>query len=82
MPRGRFADGQHSQGDRDVYASGTHFIPEQLFGLFERTSLSSRVRNGQPSRLRTPARWKLQGMHEQMQGISQRSFQGLCHLTV
>jgi DNA helicase-2/ATP-dependent DNA helicase PcrA len=33
-----FTHGQHSQGDRHVYASRTHFIPEKLLGLFERTN--------------------------------------------
>jgi DNA helicase-2/ATP-dependent DNA helicase PcrA len=38
VPQRFFTHGQHSQGDRHVYASRTRFIPEQLLGLFERTS--------------------------------------------
>lgn len=38
VPQRFFAHGQHSQGDRHVYASRTRFIPEKLLGLFERTS--------------------------------------------
>ena len=38
VPQRFFAHGQHSQGDRHVYASRTRFIPEQLLGLFERTN--------------------------------------------
>jgi DNA helicase II / ATP-dependent DNA helicase PcrA len=38
VPQRFFTHGQHSQGDRHVYASRTRFIPEKLLGLFERTS--------------------------------------------
>jgi DNA helicase II / ATP-dependent DNA helicase PcrA len=38
VPQRFFTHGQHSQGDRDVYASRTRFIPEKLLGLFERTN--------------------------------------------
>jgi DNA helicase-2/ATP-dependent DNA helicase PcrA len=37
MPQRFFTHGQHSQGDRHVYASRTRFIPASLLGLFERT---------------------------------------------
>jgi hypothetical protein len=33
-----FVQGQHAQGDRHLNASRTRFIPEQLFGRFERTT--------------------------------------------
>src|SRR6516225_8735313 len=38
VPQRFFAHGQHSRGDRHVYASRTRFIPEKLLGLFERTT--------------------------------------------
>ncbi|TKW74959.1 MAG: ATP-dependent helicase, partial [Bradyrhizobium icense] len=38
VPQRFFAHGQHSQGDRHVYASRTRFIPEKLLALFERTN--------------------------------------------
>lgn len=38
VPQRFFTHGQHSQGDRHIYASRTRFIPEKLLGLFERTS--------------------------------------------
>jgi DNA helicase-2/ATP-dependent DNA helicase PcrA len=38
VPQRFFAHGQNAQGDRHVYASRTRFIPEELLGLFERTS--------------------------------------------
>jgi DNA helicase II / ATP-dependent DNA helicase PcrA len=38
VPQRFFTHGQHAQGDRHVYASRTRFIPEQLLGLFERSS--------------------------------------------
>jgi len=38
VPQRFFAHGQHSKGDRHVYASRTRFIPEKLLGLFERTN--------------------------------------------
>jgi DNA helicase-2/ATP-dependent DNA helicase PcrA len=38
VPQRFFTHGQHAQGDRHVYASRTRFIPENLLGLFERTS--------------------------------------------
>jgi ATP-dependent DNA helicase UvrD/PcrA len=38
VPQRFFTHGQHSQGDRHVYASRTRFIPEKLLGLFERTN--------------------------------------------
>jgi DNA helicase-2/ATP-dependent DNA helicase PcrA len=38
VPQRFFTHGQHSRGDRHVYASRTRFIPEKLLGLFERTN--------------------------------------------
>jgi DNA helicase II / ATP-dependent DNA helicase PcrA len=38
VPQRFFTHGQHSRGDRHVYASRTRFIPETLLGLFERTN--------------------------------------------
>jgi DNA helicase-2/ATP-dependent DNA helicase PcrA len=38
VPQRFFTNGQHSQGDRHVYASRTRFIPEKLLALFERTN--------------------------------------------
>jgi DNA helicase-2/ATP-dependent DNA helicase PcrA len=38
VPQRFFTHGQHSQGDRHVYASRSRFIPESLLGLFERTN--------------------------------------------
>jgi DNA helicase-2/ATP-dependent DNA helicase PcrA len=38
VPQRFFTHGQHSQGDRHVYASRTRFIPESLLPMFERTS--------------------------------------------
>jgi DNA helicase-2/ATP-dependent DNA helicase PcrA len=38
VPQRFFTQGQHSQGDRHVYASRTRFIPEKLLTLFERTN--------------------------------------------
>jgi DNA helicase-2/ATP-dependent DNA helicase PcrA len=38
IPQRFFTHGQSSQGDRHVYAARTRFIPENLLGLFERTS--------------------------------------------
>src|SRR5690348_5672263 len=38
VPQRFFTHGQHSQGDRHVYASRTRFIPEKMLGLFERTN--------------------------------------------
>ncbi len=38
VPQRFFTHGQHSQGDRHVYASRTRFIPEKLLPMFERTS--------------------------------------------
>ncbi len=38
VPQRFFTHGQHSQGDRHVYASRTRFIPEALVSMFERTS--------------------------------------------
>jgi DNA helicase II / ATP-dependent DNA helicase PcrA len=32
-----YTHGQHSQGDRHVYASRSRFIPDRLLGLFEKT---------------------------------------------
>ena len=40
VPQRFFTHGQHSQGDRHVYASRTRFIPEKLLGLFERESFA------------------------------------------
>jgi len=36
VPQRFFTHGQHSQGDRHVYASRTRFIPEKLLTVFER----------------------------------------------
>ena len=38
VPQRFFTYGQHSQGERHVYASRTRFIPEKLLTLFERTN--------------------------------------------
>jgi ATP-dependent DNA helicase UvrD/PcrA len=38
VPQRFFTHGQNAQGDRHVYASRTRFIPENLLGLFARTS--------------------------------------------
>jgi DNA helicase-2/ATP-dependent DNA helicase PcrA len=38
VPQRFFTHGQNAQGDRHVYASRTRFIPENLLGLFERSS--------------------------------------------
>jgi DNA helicase II / ATP-dependent DNA helicase PcrA len=38
VPQRFFTHGQHSQGDRHVYASRTRFIPDRLLGLFEKTT--------------------------------------------
>ena len=38
VPQRFFTHGQHSKGDRHVYASRTRFIPEKLLALFERTN--------------------------------------------
>ena len=37
VPQRFFTHGQHSQGDRHIYASRTRFIPDRLLGLFEKT---------------------------------------------
>src|SRR5439155_17154066 len=36
VPQRFFVNGQHSRGDRHVYASRTRFIPDRLLQLFER----------------------------------------------
>jgi DNA helicase-2/ATP-dependent DNA helicase PcrA len=36
VPQRFFVHGQHSRGDRHLYASRTRFIPDQLLQLFER----------------------------------------------
>ena len=38
VPQRFFTHGQNAQGDRHVYASRTRFIPDQLLGLFEKTT--------------------------------------------
>jgi DNA helicase-2/ATP-dependent DNA helicase PcrA len=38
VPQRFFTHGQHSRGDRHVYASRSRFIPEKLLALFERTN--------------------------------------------
>jgi DNA helicase-2/ATP-dependent DNA helicase PcrA len=38
VPQRFFSHGQNAQGDRHVYAARTRFIPENLLGLFEKTS--------------------------------------------
>ena len=38
VPQRFFTHGQNAQGDRHVYASRTRFIPDELLGLFERTT--------------------------------------------
>jgi DNA helicase-2/ATP-dependent DNA helicase PcrA len=38
VPQRFFTHGQHSQGDRHVYASRSRFIPEKLISLFDRTN--------------------------------------------
>jgi DNA helicase-2/ATP-dependent DNA helicase PcrA len=37
VPQRFFTHRQHAKGDRHVYASRTHFIPDRLLALFERT---------------------------------------------
>jgi DNA helicase II / ATP-dependent DNA helicase PcrA len=37
VPQRFLVQGRHAQGDRHLYASRTHFIPEKPLGLFERT---------------------------------------------
>jgi DNA helicase II / ATP-dependent DNA helicase PcrA len=37
VPQRFFTHGQNAKGDRHVYASRTRFIPDRLFGLFEKT---------------------------------------------
>src|SRR4029077_19778444 len=38
VPQRFFVQGRRAQGDRHLYASRTRFIPEELLGLFERTT--------------------------------------------
>jgi DNA helicase-2/ATP-dependent DNA helicase PcrA len=38
IPQRFFTHGQHSHGDRHVYAARTRFIPDRLLGLFEKTT--------------------------------------------
>jgi DNA helicase-2/ATP-dependent DNA helicase PcrA len=38
VPQRFFTHGQHSQGDRHVYASRTRFIPEKLLGVCDLTN--------------------------------------------
>jgi len=38
VPQRFFTHGQHSLGDRHVYASRTRFIPDRLLGLFEKAT--------------------------------------------
>jgi DNA helicase-2/ATP-dependent DNA helicase PcrA len=64
VPQRFFTHGQHSQGDRHVYASRTRFIPEKLLGLFERTNWPTASAGGtargpsQGPRVDIPARIK------------------------
>ena len=37
VPQRFFTHGQHTKGDRHVYASRTRFIPDRLLGLFDKT---------------------------------------------
>jgi DNA helicase II / ATP-dependent DNA helicase PcrA len=41
VPQRFFTHGQNAQGDRHVYASRTRFIPDELLGLFDRTTWPS-----------------------------------------
>ncbi len=49
VPQRFFTHGQSAQGDRHLYASRTHFIPDGLLGLFDLTSWP-RVAAGGPPR--------------------------------
>ena len=53
VPQRFFTHGQHSHGDRHVYASRTRLIPEKLLGLFERTRLAGRLFG--PQHVRSPS---------------------------
>jgi ATP-dependent DNA helicase UvrD/PcrA len=48
VPQRFFTHGQHSKGDRHVYASRSRFIPEHLLGLFERTNWPPAVADAKP----------------------------------
>jgi DNA helicase-2/ATP-dependent DNA helicase PcrA len=65
VPQRFFTHGQHSQGDRHVYASRTRFIPEKLLGLFERTSWP---RSSPDSAARGPNRGPRIDIRAQMRG--------------
>jgi hypothetical protein len=41
VPQRFFTHGQNAQGDHHVYASRTRFIPDELLGLFKRTTWPS-----------------------------------------
>jgi DNA helicase-2/ATP-dependent DNA helicase PcrA len=43
VPQRFFTHGQHSLGDRHVYASRTRFIPDRLLALFEKTTWPTTV---------------------------------------
>ena len=64
VPQRFFAHGQHSRGDRHVYASRTRFIPDQLLRLFERRTwpvaqgASSGTTSGQASQMDIRARMR------------------------
>jgi DNA helicase II / ATP-dependent DNA helicase PcrA len=64
VPQRFFVHGQHSHGDRHVYASRTRFIPEKLLGLFERTSwpLASPSARGQSQGPRVDIGARVRGM--------------------
>jgi DNA helicase-2/ATP-dependent DNA helicase PcrA len=44
VPQRFFTHGQHSKGDRHVYASRSRFIPDSLLVLFEKTTWPIAVR--------------------------------------
>jgi DNA helicase II / ATP-dependent DNA helicase PcrA len=64
VPQRFFTHGQHSQGDRHVYASRTRFIPEKLLGLFERTSWP----RSSPETARSPSQGARIDIRAQMRG--------------
>jgi len=66
VPQRFFVNGQHSRGDRHVYASRTRFIPDRLLQLFERQTWP--VAPGEPGKatngqtLRIDVRERMRGM--------------------
>src|SRR6201996_9133268 len=64
VPQRFFTHGQHSKGDRHVYASRTRFIPEKLLTLFERTSWP----RSPPASARPPSQGPRIDIRAQMRG--------------